>query len=124
MGHRRTRPTRANSRAGMAHYKGGRPKGSTARAFDHCALIYRTALERSTPVDALAPDVAVVVAAADLALEGVFVGSFYGLIRDLGMTSANTYYQRRSELEKMGSLRRLRHGTHWRAGVWALLREP
>jgi hypothetical protein len=107
----------------VAHYKGGRHPGLTSRAYDSCCLIYRTALERSTPVDALTSDVAALVP-PNLAPEAVFVGSFFGLFPALGIASEASYHYRRTELEAMGCLRRLRHGARFLPGVWALVHPP
>ncbi|SRR6266704_1007442 len=109
----------------MAGYRTGRPKGLTSRAYDACVLIFQTAWERSTPVGDLPVDLAALIP-PDLKreLERVFLGSFMGLFRDLGMSSERTYHDRQGELKAMGCLRRLRAGTRERLGVWALLRPP
>jgi hypothetical protein len=55
----------------------------------------------------------------------VFVGNLMVLIRtELGMSSAETYHSRKSELLAMGCIRQLRRGSRFRVGAWALLRPP
>jgi hypothetical protein len=100
----------------------GRPPGATSAAFDACALIYQELEKRSTPVADAPPELAPLVPEAAVA---VFVGNFMVLVRtELGMSSAQTYYARKTELLAMGSIRQLRRGARFRVGAWALLAPP
>ena len=100
----------------------GRPPGATSAAYDACTPIYSEMLARSVPVNQAPPELAPLVPAGAVA---VFVGNFMVLVRtELGMTSAQTYYARKSELLAMGAIAQLRRGSRFRVGAWALLRPP
>jgi hypothetical protein len=100
----------------------GRPPGLTSAAFDACVLVYSELEHRSVPVAETPPELAPLVPEAAVA---VFVGNLMVLIRtELGMSSAETYHSRKSELLAMGCIRQLRRGSRFRVGAWALLRPP
>jgi hypothetical protein len=54
----------------------------------------------------------------------LFVGSLIRLLRDLGMSSLETYHSRKHELVDMGCIAQVRAGKRYVAGCWALLAEP
>jgi hypothetical protein len=100
----------------------GRPPGLTSAAYDACVLIYREMARRSAPVAEAPPELARLVPDGAVA---VFVGNLMVLIRtELGMSSAETYHSRKSELLAMGCIAQLRRGSRFRVGAWALLSPP
>jgi hypothetical protein len=54
----------------------------------------------------------------------LFVGSLIRLLRDLGMSSLETYHSRKHELVDMDCIAQVRAGKRYVAGCWALLAEP
>jgi hypothetical protein len=102
--------------------KPGRPPGATSAAFDNCMVIYAEMERRSVSVAQTPPELRPLVPDGAVA---VFVGNLMVLIRtELGMSSAQTYYARKSELLAMGCVAQLRRGSRFRTGAWALIRPP
>jgi hypothetical protein len=99
----------------------GRPPGATARAFQACEVIYAAMLQRSVSL-AEAPDE--LVALVPEGASRLFVGSLIRLLRELGMTSLETYHSRKHELVAMGCIAQVRAGKRYVAGCWALLAAP
>jgi hypothetical protein len=85
-------------------------------------LIYTELVARSVPVAEAPPWAAPLVPEDGVA---VYVGNLMVLIRrELGMSSAQTYYARKTELLAMGCVAQLRRGARFRTGAWALLGPP
>ena len=99
----------------------GRPPGATPRAFQACEVIYAAMVERSVSV-AEAPGE--LLAQVPEGATRLFVGSLIRLLRDLGMSSLETYHSRKHELVDMGCIAQVRAGKRYVAGCWALLAEP
>jgi hypothetical protein len=105
----------------MARGRRGRPPGATARAFQACEVIYAELERRSVSLAEAPNDLVALVPDGAVRL---FVGSLIRLLRDLGMTSLETYHSRKSELVDMGCIAQVRAGKRYVPGCWALLAEP
>lgn len=99
----------------------GRPPGATSAAFNTCLLIYNEMAARSVPVDQTPPGLAPLAPDGAMAL---FIGNLLPLLRELGMTSCETYHSRKTELLTMGCIVQLRRGSRFRTGAWALYGPP